>query len=460
MNKVTGRRTWCVGELTVSLDTVLLNKIDYPLNLDNFLDFCRFEHNEENVNCWLEINDWKSAFDKMSEELKSQSARDITRKYIGIDATLTQVNIAERTARFLLKDEGIPGSGRIDRFRFDAAMLAVEEIIHRDIFPRFIQKVRGEVDNMRARKLALWWLHLNELKSPADLFTFPAFINEAESRLHSYLATILMIIFLLVGWFTPYWQCYYYVLYGYTMRVITGPRFCPNAWLVLFVLYPIANNYKIFTNEMVPSSPKRLAQSIGILFSLLYVVLMNYSPLAARIISIIHISVSLLAATTGFCVSCYIHHYLMSLKIHSIPSVSGGNFLIESRKQQNKVCGLSQSSVVPEWNAPSIATPVAPGRSTSAADLAAAAPARRMATALSSPRAVVLDFKDRESQGTGTKEQEKAEGLIAIEKMKQSMIDIELGLSGSMSISSKKSTAGTAPIEWSSDRSLPRVLRN
>jgi hypothetical protein len=282
-------------------------------------------------------------------------------------------------------------------------MVEIEEIILRDIFPRFIQKVRGEVDNMRARKLALWWLHLNELKSPADLFTFPAFINEAESRLHAYLATILMIVFLLVGWFTPYWQCYYLVLYGYTTRVIAGPRFCPSAWLVLFVLYPIANKYKIFQNEMVPSSPKRFAQAIGIVFSLLYVVLMNYCPLAARIISVINITVSLLAASTGYCIGCHLHHFLLSLKYRSA-SLSPSNLapVSQSSKQQpgiqsGKVCGFSQRSITPEWNGDCGTGAGTPGTATAAVTIRSpAAAVAAIPRAVSSSMRIVLGLNNGE----------------------------------------------------------------
>jgi hypothetical protein len=150
-----------------------------------------------------------------------------------------------------------------------------------------------------------------------------------------------MIVCLLVGWFTPYWQCYFYIVYGYFARIIAGPRLCPNAWLVLFVLYPVVNKYHLLENEIVPSAPKRFAQTIGLVFAIAYIVLIGYVPLAARIVSLIHISVSLLAAVTGFCVGCYTYHAIEDAHARyasfkrTVSTVGGG--LIRSQHSQSSV---------------------------------------------------------------------------------------------------------------------------
>jgi hypothetical protein len=111
-----------------------------------------------------------------------------------------------------------------------------------------------------------------------------------------------MILFLLIGWFTPYWECYFFVVYGYFVRILAGPRLCPTSWFELLVIYPIVNRLHLLENDIVPSAPKWFAQLGGLFFSVAYVVLMYFHKTAARVLSIIHTAICLLAATTGICI--------------------------------------------------------------------------------------------------------------------------------------------------------------
>jgi hypothetical protein len=255
------------------------------------------------------MTQWKNGFDARSCEENIVLATEIADKYIGDSASEAKINVSSKSAKKVREGIRLASVVGDQKDIFDEAREQIEEIIYRDIFPRFILRAQLMIESARSRALALWFLHLDKIHSISDFFFFPPIINEAESRLHQYVVAVQMITFLFLGWFTPYWYPYIYIVYGYFVRIIAGPKLCPNAWIVLFVLYPIVNKFHLIENEIVPSAPKRFAQCIGLLFATTYVALMAVQqPLSARIVALIHISVSLLAGVTGFCVGCYTYN--------------------------------------------------------------------------------------------------------------------------------------------------------
>jgi len=66
----------------------------------------------------------------------------------------------------------------------------------------------------------------------------------------------------------------FYILYGFSVRLFTGPRIDPQAHIVLFYLRPLfVNRLHLLENRFVPSSSQRFAQLCGLMFSLSGVIL-------------------------------------------------------------------------------------------------------------------------------------------------------------------------------------------
>jgi hypothetical protein len=239
--------------------------------------FCKSQYNEENVDSWLALYHWRLEFANRTEAENEQLGADILDNYIGEKASIAQINISASHAKAVLvarKEMTIGKNSAV----FDEARVQIEEIIHKDLFPRFIKDAKIKIDNARSKSLALWCFHIKDIKGVGDFFHFPSMVNEAESRIHQYLASTLMIAFLAVGYFSPnYWWCYIYVCYGYFVRVICGPQLCPSAWFVLFVLHPIVSKYNLLENNLVSATPKRFAQMLGLGVSAAYCALFTFS---------------------------------------------------------------------------------------------------------------------------------------------------------------------------------------
>ena len=303
-----------VGDAYVSLEDVLYDKYKYPLNRESLVNHCTRFHTEENIESWTAIHDWRVGFAARSSAENISQAGVLVAKYIGEDSE-TQINISDSSAQRIkrLFNEA-KETGHISETLFDEGMTQIEDIISKDIFPRFIKQVRIILDQVRSRGAALWMFHPSSIKSCSDFFFFPAVVNEAESRWHQIVSASQMTAFLLIGWFTPYWQVYFYVVYGYFVRFLFGPRLCPNAWLVLFAITPVSDKYGIFESRLVASPPKRFAQFMGLLFASLYCALFTYAPIIARAFALLHIVLSFIAGIFDFCVACIMYHLFMGLR--------------------------------------------------------------------------------------------------------------------------------------------------
>ena len=306
-------RKFDVGDAFVSLEDVLYDRYQFPLNRESLVAYCTKFHTEENIASWTAIRDWRVGFSARSTAENIAQAGLLVAKYIGEDAE-TQINISDASSQQIKRlFQEAKETGQIPETLFDEGFTQIEDIISKDIFPRFIKQVRITLDQVRSRGAALWMLNPSSIKSCSDFFFFPAVVNEAESRWHQIVAAVQMTAFLLIGWFTPYWQLYFYAVYGYFVRFLFGPRLCPNAWLVLFVMTPINDTYKIFESRLVASSPKRFAQFMGLIFASLYCALYTYAPIVARAIALLHITLSYIAGIFDFCAACFTYHLAVDL---------------------------------------------------------------------------------------------------------------------------------------------------
>ena len=92
------------------------------------------------------------------------------------------------------------------------------------------------------------------------IFGFPNPVNERSARWVATGVVLQAVVFLIVrqGWvLIP-------LTYGFTARVLTGPKLSPLGQLATRVLTPAMKG----EGRLVPGPPKRFAQGIGLVFSL------------------------------------------------------------------------------------------------------------------------------------------------------------------------------------------------
>ncbi len=133
---------------------------------------------------------------------------------------------------------------------------------------------------------------------------FPEIVNENAARIVAFFVMLLSLSAIYTGSFL----IALILLYGFTARVLYGPRFEPFARLALHVIIPI---FKI-KNIPTPGIPKRFAQMIGFLFSLTAIILLYLGNNFAFTITLSILSFfAFLEAFLGFCAGCFVFAYLM-----------------------------------------------------------------------------------------------------------------------------------------------------
>ena len=140
------------------------------------------------------------------------------------------------------------------------------------------------------------------------IFGFPNPVNERSARWVATGVVLQAVLFLIVrqGWvLIP-------LTYGFTARVLTGPKLSPLGQLATRVLTPAMNG----EGRLVPGPPKRFAQGIGLMFSLGASIawLSGADVVAILLIAGLTVAASL-EAFAGFCLGCTIFSQLMRLGV-------------------------------------------------------------------------------------------------------------------------------------------------
>ncbi len=133
---------------------------------------------------------------------------------------------------------------------------------------------------------------------------FPEIVNENVARIVAFFVLVLS----LSAIYTNSLILAGILLYGFTARVLYGPKFEPFARFTIHVVIPLL---KIGSNP-TPGIPKRFAQMIGFLFSLTAFILLylGYNFEFTITLSILSFFASL-ESFLGFCAGCYVFGYLM-----------------------------------------------------------------------------------------------------------------------------------------------------
>ena len=134
-------------------------------------------------------------------------------------------------------------------------------------------------------------------------FEFPAIVNKKAARVVAGLVVLVAALALLTGWL---WLSAVLAV-GFALRVASGPRFDPFGQLATKVIAP-----RLGEPVMVPGPPKRFAQAIGLVLTLVATgFLVAGLPAVTTALLAILLVFATLESALGFCAGCYAFGLLM-----------------------------------------------------------------------------------------------------------------------------------------------------
>lgn len=138
----------------------------------------------------------------------------------------------------------------------------------------------------------------------ARIFGFPNPVNETSARIVAGGAVAMSVAFVITG--NPWLLLP--LTYGFLARVSTGPLLSPLGRISTQIITPRIKR----DHRLVPGPPKRFAQGIGALFSVVGSVLwFADAQTASRIVIAMLAGAASLEAFVGFCLGCAIFARLM-----------------------------------------------------------------------------------------------------------------------------------------------------
>ena len=138
-----------------------------------------------------------------------------------------------------------------------------------------------------------------------NIFSFPHPVNEYAARIVAGMVLVLILATLITNQSFLLWILFY----GFTARVLTGPTLSPMGLMATKIIVPVLGN----PNKPVAGPPKRFAQLIGFILSLLSIIaafVFSSTNIAFVLISIIGVFAAL-ESILGFCAGCYVFARLM-----------------------------------------------------------------------------------------------------------------------------------------------------
>src|SRR4051794_14786709 len=142
----------------------------------------------------------------------------------------------------------------------------------------------------------------------SELLSFPNPVNEKAARVVAGAVAVASVVTLLTGW---HWVLVP-IAYGFVARVLTGPTLSPLGRLATGVVAP-----RLGTPRYVPGPPKRFAQAIGAVCSVVAAVLALAlgSTAAADVILVMLVVFATLESVFAICVGCNIFAVLMRVGV-------------------------------------------------------------------------------------------------------------------------------------------------
>lgn len=142
----------------------------------------------------------------------------------------------------------------------------------------------------------------------ARRFGFPDPVNETSARLVAAGVVLQGVLYLLVR----EWWVLVPLAYGFVARVLAGPTFSPLGQFVTRVVTPRIR----VEHRLVPGSPKRFAQGVGVAFSggALAAHLLG-APTVALVLVIGLIAAATLESVFAFCLGCAVFNRLIAWRV-------------------------------------------------------------------------------------------------------------------------------------------------
>ena len=137
-----------------------------------------------------------------------------------------------------------------------------------------------------------------------SILSFPNPVNEVAARSVAGMVLALTLATILTG--EPW--LLFFLVYGFVARVLTGPTLSPIGLIATRLVVPLLN----IPEKPVPGPPKRFAQFVGLVVSLVGAVLFIWvSPIAGKSVLGVLAVFAALESGFGFCAGCFVFGYLM-----------------------------------------------------------------------------------------------------------------------------------------------------
>ena len=137
-----------------------------------------------------------------------------------------------------------------------------------------------------------------------SIFSFPNPVNEVAARSVAGMVLALALVTIFTG--EPWLLLF--LVYGFVARVLTGPTLSPIGFIATRLVVPILG----IPEKPVPGPPKRFAQFVGLIVSIVGAVLFVWvSPVAGKSVIGLLAVFAALERGFGFCAGCFVFRYLM-----------------------------------------------------------------------------------------------------------------------------------------------------
>ena len=137
-----------------------------------------------------------------------------------------------------------------------------------------------------------------------SIFSFPNPVNDVAARSVAGMVLALAVATILIG---ELWLLIFLV-YGFVARVLTGPTLSPIGLIATRLVVPVLG----IPDKPVPGPPKRFAQFVGLIVSVVGSVLfILVSPAAGKSVIGLLAVFAALESGLGFCAGCFVFRYLM-----------------------------------------------------------------------------------------------------------------------------------------------------
>ena len=141
------------------------------------------------------------------------------------------------------------------------------------------------------------------------IFEFPNPVNEYAARFVAFFVMFFSLVILITN---NLWAVSLLFI-GFLLRLLFGPRVSPFALITLKLIIPLLKN----PNKSVPGPPKRFAQFIGALITLIASIIYFFTTYNVIVISILGVLIlfTFLESVLSFCFGCYVFNLLIKVRL-------------------------------------------------------------------------------------------------------------------------------------------------